>query len=67
MFQHSNISSLTSDFRDVGFYGGKCILEVQNLNVYIKLYWMSQFHWRKGSLIYELPFKETDSWRKCAQ
>lgn len=49
-------------FRDIVdyFYGGKCSLEMQNLNVYINLYWMSQFHRRKGGLIFKLESKETE-------
>lgn len=41
MFQHSNvISSVINDFREVigYFYGRKCSLEMQNLNVYINIY-----------------------------
>ena len=50
-------------FREVVdyFYSGKCSLDMQNLNVYINLYWMSQFHRRKGDLIFKLDSKETES------
>lgn len=67
MFQHSSItSSLLSIFREVVgyFYGGNCSLEVQNLNVYINLYRMSQFRRRKSSLIFKLDPKETEFEKK---
>lgn len=50
-------------FREVVdyFYSGKCSLDMQNLNVYISLYWMSQFHRRKGDLRFKLDSKETES------
>lgn len=67
MFQHSSItSSLISIFREVVgyFYGGNCSLEVQNLNVYINLYRMSQFRRRKSSLIFKLDSKETEFEKK---
>lgn len=53
-------------FREVVdyFLGGKCSVEVQNLNVYISLYRMSQFHRRKSGLIFKLDFKETVSLNK---
>lgn len=52
--QSHSVSSVTSAFGDgVGyFYGGKCSVEMQNINVYINLYWMS--HFIEGRVIWYL-------------